>query len=139
MTYILLVVVALTALGIVAAITTKTSPKEEDNTTPKSTSSTCSTCDGTNSKCEQECMMEAAVRPIDYFDDEELDVFKGRPSNNYNDEEVELFAEVLYTMRPDEVASWNRSLILRGINVPDQIKDELVMMMDVTEKQSPRQ
>ena len=83
--------------------------------------------------------MEAAVKPIEYFDDEELDVFKGRSSDKYTDEEVEMFAEVLYTMRPDEVVSWNRSLILRGINVPDQIKDELVMMMDVTEKQSPRQ
>lgn len=84
-------------------------------------------------------MMEAAVKPIEYFDDEELDIFKGRSSDKYSDEEVEMFAEVLYTMRPDEVVSWNRSLILRGINVPDQIKDELVMMMDVTEKQSPRQ
>lgn len=79
------------------------------------------------------------MKPIEYFDDEELDVFKGRSSDKYTDEEVEMFAEVLYTMRPDEVVSWNRSLILRGINVPDQIKDELVMMMDVTEKQSPRQ
>ncbi len=139
MTYILLAVVALAALGVVAALTTTSSRKEGESTIPQPQSSTCSTCDGTNSKCEQECMMEAAVKPIEYFDDEELDVFKGRSSDKYTDEEVEMFAEVLYTMRPDEVVSWNRSLILRGINVPDQIKDELVMMMDVTEKQSPRQ
>jgi len=31
---------------------------------------------------------------------------------------------------PTDVKGWNRSLILRGINVPDQIKDELVMMME---------
>ena len=107
MTYILLVVVALTALGIVAAITTKTSPKEEDNTTPKSTSSTCSTCDGTNSKCEQECMMEAAVRPIDYFDDEELDVFKGRPSNKYNDEDFDILFNAIETIHEDDAIAWS--------------------------------
>lgn len=36
----------------------------------------------------------------------------------------------MYTMRPEEVRDWNRSLILRGVNVPDQIKDELIAMMD---------
>ena len=33
-------------------------------------------------------------------------------------------------MSPEEVKDWNRSLILREINVPDQIKDELIMMID---------
>ena len=75
-------------------------------------------------------MMEAAVKDIVYFDDEELDAFAGRRSDNYSDEEAEQFAEVLYTMRPDEVPEWNRSLILRGINIPDQIKDEFLMLID---------
>lgn len=37
----------------------------------------------------------------------------------------------MYTMRPEEVKDWNRSLILREINVPDQIKDELIMMSTI--------
>ncbi len=90
----------------------------------------CGTCDGTNDKCEQECMMEAAVKEIEYFDDEELDVYKNRPSNGYTDEEVEDFREVLYTMKQEEVKDWNRSLILREINIPDQLKDELLMLLE---------
>ena len=74
--------------------------------------------------------MEAAVRPVEYFDDEELDKYKGRPSDASTDEEADEFAEVMYTMRPEEVRDWNRSLILRGVSVPDQIKDELIAMMD---------
>ena len=75
-------------------------------------------------------MMEAATKPIVYFDDEELDRYRHRPSDCYTDEEAEEFAEVMYTMRPEEVKDWNRSLSLREINVPDQIKDELIMMID---------
>lgn len=91
--------------------------------------STCSTCNGEDSRCEQECMMEAATKPIEYYDDEELDRFANRPSDSYTDEEAENFREVLYTMKPDDVKGWNRSLILRGISIPDQIKDEVVILL----------
>ena len=74
-------------------------------------------------------MLEASVKPIEYFDDEELDKFAGRPSDTYEDSEAELFADVLYTMRPDEVAAWMRSLNLRGINLPDQLKDEVILLI----------
>ncbi len=90
----------------------------------------CDTCDGTDTRCEQVCMMEASVKPIEYFEDEELDSFAGRRSDGYTDEEAEQFEEVLTTLRPEEVAAWNRSLILRGISVPDQIKDELLMLLE---------
>ena len=74
-------------------------------------------------------MMEASVKEIEYYDDEELDDFIGRPSDSYTEEEVEKFSEVLYTMKQEDVAGWNRSLLLRGINIPDQLKDELVMLI----------
>lgn len=74
-------------------------------------------------------MMEAATKPIEYYDDEELDRFANRPSDSYTDEEAENFREVLYTMKPDDVKGWNRSLILRGISIPDQIKDEVVILL----------
>ena len=90
----------------------------------------CASCTGTNEKCEQTCMMEAATRPVEYFDDEELDRFKGRPSDQFSDEEAEAFREVLYTMRQNEVRDWTRSLTLRGIELPDQVKDEAFMMME---------
>jgi len=33
-------------------------------------------------------------------------------------------------MQPHEVKGWNRSLILREINLPNQIKDELITMIE---------
>jgi hypothetical protein len=90
----------------------------------------CTRCTPDNVMCEQECMLKAATEPVEYFDDEELDVYKGRASNSYNEEETTQFAEVLETLRPEEVKSWNRSLILRGINMPDGIKDEYISLTD---------
>ena len=65
----------------------------------------------------------------EYYDDEELDAYRGRPSDEYTNEEVEQFQEVLYTMKSDEVAGWVRSLQLRGINLPDDLKDEVFMIV----------
>lgn len=48
-------------------------------------------------------MLEAATKPIEYFDDEELDAFKGRPSDKYTDEEIERFAEVLESLRREKL------------------------------------
>ena len=93
----------------------------------------CATCTGDDPKCEQECMMEAATKPIEYFDDEELDAFKGRRSDSYTDDDVELFAYILHTMRPDEVKAWTRSLTLRGISLPDELKDEVLMLAESDE------
>ena len=122
---------ALIVLALFAAITTLfTKKKEGEPDVVMPTSGDCSSCDGTDDKCEQVCMMEAATREIEYYDDEELDRFRGRQSNQYTEEEAEEFANILYTMQPQEAKGWNRSLILREINVPNQIKDELITMIE---------
>ena len=119
---------ALVVLGIVAALFTLITGKGDNDDTIVMPSD-CGSCTGENERCEHECMLEAAVIRIEYYDDEELDRFRGRSSDSYSDDEADEFAEVMYTMRPEEVKGWNRSLILRGINVPDQIKDELIMRL----------
>lgn len=120
-------VAALVVLGVVAALTSLLGKKGNDDVVV--IPNDCGTCNGENTKCEQECMMEAATKPVEYYDDEELDRFRHRPSDCYTDEEADEFAEVMYTLKPEDVKGWNRSLILREINVPDQIKDELVALL----------
>lgn len=123
-----ILIVAIIVLGIVVALSAKFFGKG-DADAPIIEQGGCATCTGDNSKCEQECMMEAATKDIEYYDDEHLDTYRGRMAEDYTDDEAEEFREVLYTMRQDEAEGWNRSLILRGINVPNQIKDELIMMI----------
>ena len=115
-------------LGLISAIFGIVSHRKGEDEEPLQEGVSCNTCNGENSKCEQDCMMEASTKPIEYFDDEELDAFSGRQSDSYTDDEAEQFSDVLYTMRHDEVAAWCRSLHLRGIELPDQIKDEVYML-----------
>lgn len=126
----LYLIIILVALGLITALFTLFSRSADDTETPIVVQESCSTCNGENNKCEQECMMEAAIKDIEYYDDEELDVFRGRESDTYTEQDVEQFSEVLYTMRHDEVKGWTRSLTLRGINLPNQLKDEVFALTD---------
>ena len=126
----LILVAILILLGVVTGVTALVMHRKDRPEPPVVEQATCATCNGDNDKCEQECMMEAATQPIEYFEDEELDAFRGRPSDSYDDDETQQFADVLYTMRQDEVAAWCRSLTLRGINLPNALKDEVVMMIE---------
>lgn len=130
MTVVVVLLLSLVALGVMAALWSRMSSSSDGTSDTIVTRPTCDTCNGEDNRCEQECMMEAATRDVEYYDDEELDRFKGRPSDCFTDDEAELFREVLLTMPQSDAKGWNRSLILRGINVPDQIKDELLLMID---------
>lgn len=127
MNIIIISIIALVVLGLIVMVGTKLFPGKGDEPIVVPTSD-CSSCDGVNTACEQVCQLEAATKPVVYYDDEELDAYKGRSSDSYSDDEVAEFADVLETLRPDEVKPWNRSLILRGISMPDQIKDEYIAL-----------
>ena len=83
-------------------------------------------CCGQHEVCEK-LQLDKVREDIDYYEDEELDRFRARTS--YSEEEVEEFREVLYTMRPDEVAGWLRSLELRQVNLPEELKDEAFLLI----------
>ena len=66
-------IASLVVLAVIAAITTLLSKhKEGEPDVVMPTSGDCSSCDGMDDKCEQVCMMEAATKEIEYYDDEEL-------------------------------------------------------------------
>lgn len=86
-------------------------------------------CCGQHEICEKESLLAAVSKGVEYYNDEELDRFRGRASDEYTEEEVEEFREVMYTCREEEVAGWCRSLQLRGIHLPDELKDELFLIV----------
>lgn len=127
--YVLITIIALVALGAIAYIFGRNRRADGVEEPIVIGEGDCASCSPEAPKCEQVCMMEAATKPVEYFDDEELDAFKNRPANSYTDEETEQFAYVLHTMKPSDVAAWNRSLVLRGINLPESLRDEVVMLV----------
>ena len=88
-------------------------------------------CCGEHEVCEKGKIKRALRTDIEYFDDEELDRFRGTAPDEYDDDAIEEFREVLYTMDPREVDDWLKSLELREVALPDALKDEVFMLLRV--------
>lgn len=86
-------------------------------------------CCGQHETCEKDSLLAAVSKEIEYYNDEELDRFRGCPGDCYTAEACEEFREILYTMKDDEVAGWVRSLQLRAIELPDEVKDEVFLIV----------
>lgn len=86
-------------------------------------------CCGQHEVCEKDSLLAAVSKQAEYYNDEELDRFRGVKSDEYLSDEIEEFREVLYTMREEEVAGWVRSLQLRGVELPDELKDEVFLIV----------
>lgn len=86
-------------------------------------------CCGMHMTCEKDSLLADVSDTIDYFDDEELDRFAGRAADVYSPEEIEEFRDVLLTLLPADIAPWARSIQLRGINLPTEVREELLMIV----------
>ena len=86
-------------------------------------------CCGQHAVCERDSLLAAVSQKIEYYDDEELDAFAGREPESYTPAESEQFRDVLLTLLPDDIAGWARSVQLRGIALPVDVRDELIMMI----------
>lgn len=86
-------------------------------------------CCGQHETCEKDSLLAAVSKNVEYYNDEELDRFRGRASDDYSEAETEEFREVLYTMKEVEVAGWVRSLQLRAVELPDVVKDEVFLIV----------
>ncbi|NDW18971.1 phospholipase [Dysgonomonas sp. 216] len=87
-------------------------------------------CCGKHATCEKDSLLSAFSEEIEYFDDEELDAYKGLSSDRYSEKDVEEFRSVLYSMYDEDKPRWVRSLQLRNISIPDQLKDEVFMFVN---------
>lgn len=86
-------------------------------------------CCGQHEVCEKESLLAAVSKKIEYYDDEELDRYIGTPADAYTADQEDEFRDVFYTMREEDVAGWVRSLQLRGIALPDGLKDEIFLIV----------
>ena len=71
----------------------------------------------------------AKAQKIEYFNDEELDAYQGIGEDDYTDDQIEEFREVLYTMHASEIEDWLKSLSLRGVALPILLKDEACQLI----------
>jgi hypothetical protein len=87
-------------------------------------------CCGAYDVCEKDSLIAAFIEKPEYFDDEELDKYAHRDSAQYAANEVDEFREVFYSVLDDEKPGWIRSLQMRDISLPDQLKDEVLLFVN---------
>ena len=129
-------IVALIILGAIVVVgavlyvhhilTEKNAPNGEEAQTESNESPEC--C-GMHITCEKDSLLAGVSTEIEYYDDEELDAFKGREPDDYTSEEIDQFRDVLLTLLPQDIAGWGRSIQLRGINLPYEVREELLMIV----------
>lgn len=88
-----------------------------------------SECCGTHEVCEKQLMIRALKEKIEYFNDEELDDYRGTAADAYDDTQIDEFRDVLYTMQTNEIEDWLKSLELRGIELPIMLKEEACQLI----------
>jgi len=117
-------------VGIVAALVlafflSRKSSGEEESEALKEIADDC--C-GAHEVCESDSLLSSSDR-VEYYEDEELDVYINKAADSYSDAEIEQFREVLLTLREREVAGWLKSLQIRLIQLPDIIREEALMIV----------
>ncbi len=123
----LIILVALVILGLVAFLVMYFSPKSENNTDNEITVSDEGCC-GAHEICEADLQKKLSEEII-YFEDEELDAFREINEDHYQDDAIEQFREVLYTLKKKEINDWLHSLELRKIALPSVLKTEVIMLL----------
>ena len=86
-------------------------------------------CCGMHVTCERDSLLASVSPEIEYYDDEELDRYRGTAPDEYSDEAIEEFRNVLLTLLPTDIAGWARSIQLRGIELPTPVREELLLIV----------
>lgn len=111
-----------------------TTQKQAADTAASTSAEETEECCGMHETCERDSLLAAVSERAEYFDDEELDRYAGRSADSYSDRETEEFREVLLTLLPDDVAPWARSIQLRGIELPETVREELLLIVSESRK-----
>ena len=85
-------------------------------------------CCGEHLVCEKETLLQTNAA-IEYYDDEELDALAGIDPSDYTAQQQEAIRQVFNTLREADVPGWCRSLQLRNIALPADIREEALLIV----------
>ena len=88
----------------------------------------------------QEVIANAFEGRLRYFHElndrigEELDALAGIAPDNYSESQIKQLEDVFYTLREKDVAGWLRSLQTRNIQLPDELREEALLIVSERRK-----
>ena len=84
-------------------------------------------CCGQHLVCEKETLLQTNAIP-EYFDDEELDALAGINPEDFTQQQHDDIRAVFDTLQEKDVPAWCRSLQLRNIALPQDIREEALLI-----------
>lgn len=129
----LILIVIFLALGLSILIAQEIHERKKSKNTDETAVSTPQNtedgeCCGQHLVCERDSLLNRSTE-IEYYDDEELDALSGIAAANYTEEQVKAINEVFYTLQEKDVAGWVRSLQMRNIDLPQEVKEEALLIV----------
>ncbi len=85
-------------------------------------------CCGQHLVCERETLLQTNAQ-IEYYDDEELDALADIAPQNYTREQYKAIREVFDSLKENDVPGWCRSIQLRHIELPQDIREEALLIV----------
>ena len=125
---VLIIAAALLLTGLVLYLHNRLYYKDKDSGDDTEVPARPDGCCGLHEVCEKAA--DDVLGEHLYYDDEELDAFRGRQPEDYTEAETEIFRDIMLTLRHDELLSWTAALEARGISLPAPLRDELVILLD---------
>ncbi|MBR2266204.1 MAG: phospholipase [Paludibacteraceae bacterium] len=85
-------------------------------------------CCGQHLVCERETLLQTNAH-IDYYDDEELDALADIAPEQYTESQYQMLREVFNSLSEKDVPGWCRSIQLRRIQLPQDIREEALLIV----------
>lgn len=123
MIYFLIVIVVI--LLVAAALVVR---RANHDTPPGEPTTIAADCCGSHAVCERDSLLSKTDNII-YFDDEELDALAGIPGAQLTDSQTSQLEEVFFSLREQDVSGWLRSLQLRNIDLPTDLRDQALLII----------
>lgn len=121
--YILIAIVILLLIGMAVIIR-----KANRNTPDTPPADIAADCCGAHAVCERDSLLSQTDQII-YFDDEELDTIAGIQPDQLTPEQITQLEDIFYSLREQDISGWLRSLQLRNITLPDDLREQALLII----------
>ncbi|MBP5477333.1 MAG: phospholipase [Paludibacteraceae bacterium] len=85
-------------------------------------------CCGQHLVCERDSLLQPLDKPV-YYDDEELDAYAGIAAENLTESQAAAIGEVFHSLRESDVPGWVRSIQMRRIALPPELREEALLIV----------
>ena len=87
-----------------------------------------SNCCGAQSICQHDTLLNSSNK-IAHYNDFELDVLAEISPVDFSNEQLKLLLDVFFSIKENEMAGWLRSLQIRNIQLPVELREQALLIV----------